>query len=78
MIERMKYFSMVGPIGEIDQAVDKYLTGYDIHFENAFNNEYNIPFGERLISSGVLEDDGGAAADFYNTAKSGVLASDFY
>lgn len=35
MIEKMKFLSITGPKADIDRVVDKYLSRYEIHLENA-------------------------------------------
>ncbi len=37
MIVKMKFVSLTGPRDDIDRMVDKYLSGYDIHLENAMS-----------------------------------------
>ena len=35
MIEKMKFLSITGPKADIDRVVNKYLSKYEIHLENA-------------------------------------------
>ena len=37
MIVKMKFVTLTGPRDDIDRMVDKYLSGYDIHLENAMS-----------------------------------------
>ncbi len=37
MIEKMKFLSITGPKADIDRVVDKYLSQYEIHLENALS-----------------------------------------
>jgi V/A-type H+/Na+-transporting ATPase subunit I len=50
MIEKMRFLSITGPKGDFDRVVNKYLTKYDIHLENALtelSTSYNLkPFIE--------------------------------
>lgn len=50
MIEKMKFLSITGPREDFDRAVNKYLTKYEIHLENALtelSTSYNLrPFVE--------------------------------
>lgn len=50
MIEKMKFLSITGPKDDFDRVVNKYLTKYDIHLENALtelSTSYNLkPFVE--------------------------------
>ncbi len=50
MIEKMRFLSMTGPKDDFDRAVNKYLTKYDIHLENALtelSTTYHLrPFTE--------------------------------
>lgn len=63
MVEKVKFLSISGPKTDIDWVVDKYLTKYDIHLENAVNeyksndlitfNEVN-PYNEILSSTAEI------------------------
>ncbi len=48
MIEKMRFLSITGPRDDFDRVVNKYLTKYDIHLENALtelSTSYNLkPF----------------------------------
>ena len=50
MIEKMRFLSITGPKEDFDRVVNKYLTKYDIHLENALtelSTSYNLkPFVE--------------------------------
>ncbi|MDF2539905.1 MAG: V-type ATPase kDa subunit [Herbinix sp.] len=50
MIEKMRFLSITGPRDDFDRVVNKYLTRYDIHLENALtelSTSYNLkPFVE--------------------------------
>ena len=50
MIEKMRFLSITGPKDDFDRVVNKYLTKYDIHLENALtelSTSYNLkPFVE--------------------------------
>lgn len=50
MIEKMRFLSITGPKDDFDRVVNKYLTKYDIHLENALtelSTSYNLkPFIE--------------------------------
>ena len=50
MIEKMRFLSITGPKEDFDRVVNKYLTKYDIHLENALtelSTSYNLkPFIE--------------------------------
>jgi V/A-type H+-transporting ATPase subunit I len=50
MIEKMRFLSITGPKNDFDRVVNKYLTRYDIHLENALtelSTSYNLkPFIE--------------------------------
>lgn len=50
MIEKMRFLSITGPKDDFDRVVNKYLTKYDIHLENALtelSTSYNLkPFNE--------------------------------
>ncbi|MDF2942079.1 MAG: V-type ATPase kDa subunit [Herbinix sp.] len=50
MIEKMRFLSITGPKNDFDRVVNKYLTKYDIHLENALtelSTSYNLkPFVE--------------------------------
>jgi V/A-type H+/Na+-transporting ATPase subunit I len=50
MIEKMRFISITGPKNDFDRAVNKYLTKYEIHLENALtelSTAYNLkPFVE--------------------------------
>ncbi len=50
MIEKMRFLSITGPKDDFDRAVNKYLTKYDIHLENALtelSTSYSLkPFVE--------------------------------
>ena len=50
MIEKMRFLSMTGPKDDFDRVVNKYLTKYEIHLENALaelGTSYNLkPFIE--------------------------------
>ena len=35
MVEKMKLLHITGPKNDIDRVMGKYLSKYDIHFENA-------------------------------------------
>ncbi|MDO5423179.1 MAG: V-type ATPase 116kDa subunit family protein [Eubacteriales bacterium] len=37
MIEKMKFLSITGPKADLDRVVDKYLSKYEIHLENALS-----------------------------------------
>lgn len=37
MIEKMKFLSITGPKGDIDRVIDRYLSKYEIHLENALS-----------------------------------------
>lgn len=37
MIEKMKFLSITGPVGDIDRLASQYLTHYEIHLENALS-----------------------------------------
>ena len=50
MIEKMRFLSITGPKNDFDRVVNKYLSKYDIHLENALtelSTSYNLkPFVE--------------------------------
>lgn len=50
MIEKMRFISITGPRDDFDRVINKYLTKYDIHLENALtelSTSYNLkPFVE--------------------------------
>jgi V/A-type H+-transporting ATPase subunit I len=51
MIEKMKFMSIIGPKKDIDRVTVRYLSGYEIHLENAlteFNTEKTLtPYVEK-------------------------------
>lgn len=43
MIEKMKFLSITGHKGDIDQVVDQYFSRYEIHLENALSELKTVP-----------------------------------
>ena len=43
MIEKMKFLSITGHKGDIDQMVEQYFSKYEIHLENALSELKTVP-----------------------------------
>ena len=43
MIEKMEFFSVTGEVGDIDRITSKYLSKYEVHFENALTELSDVP-----------------------------------
>ena len=59
MIEKMKFLSITGHKGDIDQVVDQYFSRYEIHLENALSELKTVsdlrPFNESNPYKGDLQ-----------------------
>ena len=65
MIEKMRFLSITGPKCDIDRVIEKYLSKYEIHLENALSELKNVkglhtftqsnPYKSALDSSETLK-----------------------
>lgn len=62
MVEKMKLLHITGPKYDIDRVMKRYLTKYDIHFENAMTSLGNISNVRPFIETNIYR-------DIYNSGK---------
>ena len=56
MVEKMKLLHITGPKNDIDRVMGKYLSKYDIHFENAIASLSTLANVRPFVETNVYKD----------------------